>query len=154
MEQSKMELQNTVNSLRETHNIEEQEWTEVESTLKETLEGEELTPEKISDAVLLKRDFEVAEKVTESYQGQFVNDEQESKFLDSLVDVKQQYPHFTEEDLKEVADAAMRQIKQDSAKEKLEKKVASKKKIQSKKQPKQTSQSQGDGIDPELEDWL
>lgn len=153
-EQADHALQSSIQNLRETHSIAEQEWSEVESELRETLdEGTELSPENIVEAVQLKRDFTMAEKVFEPLSGQF-NEAQSDEFFDQLLAVKQKYPHFTEEDLKEVAETAIEQIKQTSTKSKLEKKVAEKKKIQPKKKIKQISQSEDDGIDPELEDWL
>lgn len=152
-EQAQVALQDSIRNLRETHNIQEQEYREVEHELRETLEqGEELTPETVIEGVQFKRDFILTESVFSNYSGQ-LSEENGEMFFDSLLDVKQKYPHFTEEDLKEVAESALAQIKQSSVKEKLTKKVTEKKKIQSKK--KQSSQIQeSEEIDPELEDWL
>ena len=67
--------------------------------------------------------------------------------------LKEKYPDFTDEDLKEVLDNALATVSKSNTEEKLAKKLESKGAKVSKKQTKQTQPVEED-IDPELDDWL
>lgn len=150
-EQAQVELKNHEQSIRETHNIDEETWNATYEGIKETLkEGEELTPELVADTVKYSRMYEQAESVVKNFEGQLENTD---NWVEQLVDVKEKYPEFTDEDLQEVLKTAYETYKQSSTKEKLAKKVSAKK-APTKQQPKQKAQQQEEEIDPELDDWL
>jgi hypothetical protein len=151
MEQSQTELQNSINEIRETHGIDGNTWDEALDFVGKNLEeGEELTPELVRDFVISERNFQQAASVVQSFEGELDNKEQ---WAERLADVKEQYPHFTEEDLKEVLQSAYDTVSKQNTEQKLAKKVSSKKAQPKKQQPKSQSDLEDD-IDPELEDWL
>lgn len=147
-EQANMELQNSIKELRETHNISEDVYNQVKSELQQDLpEGMELTPELVVKAVEYDRNYEQAERVLSSVADNLENAEQ---WMDELIEVKEKYPQFTDEDLAQVLQTAMDQVKKSSAEQKLAKKVEQK--VQPKKtQPKPNSE---ETADPDLEDWF
>lgn len=149
-EQAQMELQNSVKELRETHNITEDVWNQVKAELQQDLPQDmELTPELVVKAVEYDRNYVQAERVINSFADNLENAEQ---ILDELIDVKEKYPHFTDEDLTEVIKTAQEINKKAQAEKNLAKKVEQKQKAQPKK--KQSAQPQVEEIDPELEDWF
>jgi len=150
-EQAQTELQQREQSIRETHNIDEETWNETYQGIKETLEeGEELTPELVAETIEYGRMYQQAESLVNNFEGDLGDTE---KWVEDLVDVKEKYPDFTEEDLQEVLKTAYETYKQSSAEQKLAKKVEAKK-APTKQQTKQKAQPQEDDIDPELEDWF
>ena len=147
-EQANMELQNSIKELRETHNISEDVYNQVKAELQQDLpEGTELTPELVVEAVQFDRNYTQAERVVSSVADNLENAE---AWMDQLIEVKEKYPEFTDEDLTHVLQTAMDQVKKSSAEQKLAKKVEQK--VQPKK--KTVSQTPAEEIDPELEDWL
>lgn len=151
-EQANMELNSNINKIRETHNIDEDTWNQTYEGLSKTLaEGEEITPELVAETINYGRMYKQAETLVTSFEGQLENQE---KWVEQLVEIKEKYPDFTEEDLKEVLESAYSTHKKSLAEQKLAQKVEAKKKIQPKKQTKQQNQTQPEDIDPELEDWL
>jgi len=149
--QTQEEASRLVNDLREANGIDEQTWNEASSHLEKNLtEGEELTPELVADTIKYGRMYEQAESVINLSGEQLENKEQ---WIEELVNVKEKYPDFTEDDLKEVLLNALETVKKSSSQEKLVKKLESKKTQVSKKQVKQTNPVSED-IDPELEDWI
>lgn len=149
--QAKKEADTLVNDLRETNGIDEQTWNEASSHLEKTLEeGEQLTPELVADTIKYGRMYEQAESVIDLSGEQLENKEQ---WIEELVNVKEKYPDFTEDDLKEVLTNALETVNKSAKEEKLAKKLESKGAKVSKKQTKQT-ESVAEEIDPELDDWL
>lgn len=152
VEQARMDLNNTINELRETYNIDEDTWNQTQEGLLKTLSNDdEITPELVAETINYGRMYEQAETLVTSFEGQLENPE---KWVEQLVEVKEKYPNFTEEDLKEVLKSAYETHKKSSVEQKLAKRVESKKKVQPKKQINNKSQIQDEDIDPELEDWL
>ena len=149
--QAKQEADTFVNELRETNGIDEQTWNEASSHLEKTLgEGEKLTPELVADTIKYSRMYDQAESVINLSTENLENREQ---WIEELVSVKEKYPDFTDGDLKEILDDALRTVKKSSKEQNLAKKLDSKSKTTSKKQIKQTNPIDED-IDPELEDWI
>jgi hypothetical protein len=153
-EQANMELQNSINEIRETHSIDNETWEEAYSYVSENLpEGEQLTPELVQNFVLSERNYTQAASVVESFEGQLENKEQ---WVDELAAVKENYPHFTDEDLNEVLKSAYESVSKQKTEEKLAKKVEAKK-APTKKQTKTKTKTQVEelaDLDPELDDWL
>lgn len=149
-EQANMELQNSINSIRETHNIDEQTWQDTVEAVSQNLgDNEQLTPELVADTVRYSRMYTQAESVISALPDKLENEE---GWIEELVNVKEKYPDFTDEDLAEVLNGALGKVKENSSGQKLAKKVESKK-APTKKKIKQKS-SDSEAIDPELEDWL
>jgi len=146
-EQASMEFENSIKAIREANNIDEQTWETTVSELSETYKDEELTPELVAGAIKYDRMYDQADQVVKSFGEEIQDSEQ---WIEQLVDVKEKYPDFTEEDLKEVLTTALNTVKSDSIEQKLTKKVAAKK-APTKKQTKPTDH---EDVDPELEDWL
>lgn len=145
-EQANTELQNQVNEIREANEIDEDTWNQTKNEIEQSLEeGEELTPELVAQTVQYNRMYDQAESVINSLEDKLENQEE---WIEKLVDVKEMYPNFTDEDLKEVAVSALAELKKNSIEKKLEEKLSSK----PKPQPKTSVEE--DEIDPELEDWL
>jgi len=152
-EQADQELQNSITSIREAQNIDEQTWQETQEMLSKTSEeGETVTPELVADTIKYSRMYDQAESVVNASAEQITDQEE---WIEQLVNVKEKYPDFTDEDLTEVLNRAVKDAKKSSAEQKLVKKVESKK-APAKKINKQKSLEDDylDDIDPELEDFL
>jgi hypothetical protein len=149
--QATSEAESLVNDLRETNAIDEQTWNDASSHLEKNLqEGEQLTPELVVDTIKYGRMYEQAESVIDLSGETLENKEQ---WIEELVNVKEKYPDFTEDDLKEVLASALETTKKSASEDKLVKKLESKGAKVSKKQTKQT-QPVAEELDPELDDWL
>ena len=140
-------LNNSINELRETNDISEDDWHDTMSHLEKTLDdGDQLTPELVKDTILYGRMYEQAELVVKASEEQLDNAEQ---WIEELVNVKEKYPDFTEDDLKEVLASALKTQNEESTESKLAKKVIERSPVK-----KQTKTTPDEELDPELEDWL
>lgn len=150
VEQANQELNNSINEIREANEISEKEWQSTKDYLEKNLaEGKDVTPELVKDTVIYSRMYEQAEVIVKA-SGE--NLEQEQKWIEELVNVKEQYPDFTDDDLKEVLANALESSKKTNTEQKMAKKLETKK-APSKQKTKQEP-IQEDEIDPELDDWL
>ena len=151
-EQSQAELQNSINSIRETHNIDENTWDEAVSFVRENLEeGMELTPELVSNFIVSERNYSQAESVVENFEGQL---EDKGQWIEDLAEVKEKYPHFTDEDLQEVLNSAYETYSKNKTEQKLAKKVAEKSAPKKQQTKTKTQVKEVEDLDPELDDWL
>ena len=147
-EQATMELQSQVNDLREANGIDEQSYQDAMKHMEQNLpEGTELTPELVVEAIQYSNMYNQAESLVTSHADKPENVE---ALTEELVSVKERYPDFTEEDLKQVLNDYLDQAKKSSIEGRIKEKVEAKKAPL--KQTKSTEQSQEDEIDPELED--
>jgi hypothetical protein len=147
--QAQQEAERHINSIREANSIDEGTWSETEAYLKETLpEGENATPELIAETINYGRMYQQAEGVVESLGEQLDN---KDKWIEELVNVKEKYPDFTEEDLNEVLKNAIEVSKNVSVEKKLADKIE---KMSPKKETKKLNPVKEQDLDPELEDWL
>ena len=147
-DQASMDVENSINEIRETNGISEEDWQDTMKGLKETLDdGDQLTPELVKDTILYGRMYEQAESVVSASEGQIDNAEQ---WIEELVNVKEKYPEFTDDDLKEVLASALKTQNENKTETKLAKKVIQR---SPKKQTKPSVEVE-DEIDPELDDWL
>lgn len=148
VEQANQELNNSINEIREANEISEKEWQSTKDYLEKNLaEGKDVTPELVKDTVIYSRMYEQAEVIVKA-SGE--NLEQEQKWIEELVNVKEQYPDFTDDDLKEVLANALESSKKTNTEEKMAKKLETKKAPSKQK----TKQEPIEELDPELEDWL
>jgi hypothetical protein len=148
-EASQMELQNSINSIREANEISEDEWQSAKSFLETQEDGNNVSPELVKDTILYGRMYEQAESIVKASGEQLEN---EDKWVEELVNVKEKYPDFTDDDLKEVLSQAIESSRKTNVEQKLGKKLENKKVSSKVKQTKKPEVK--DEIDPELEDWL
>jgi hypothetical protein len=148
-EQANMDLQNSINQLREAHNIDEAEWDDTFKHLDETLDADvEITAELVQDTILYSRRYEQAENILSEYDASQLGEAQE-EWVESLVDVMVKHPDWSREDYKQVMDSAL------NTKTEAESKLA--KKIEAKKPQKQTltqKKPQMSQEEEELEDFF
>ena len=150
-EQAQGELQSQVNELREANGIDEQSYQEAYTHMEQNLpEGEELTPELVIEAIQYSNMYNQAASLVTSHADKPENVE---ALTEELVSVKEKYPDFTEEDLKQVLNDYLASAKKSSAEAKLTKKLETKK-VPVKQQQQVAQQVDEDEIDPELDDWL
>lgn len=145
-EETQQGLDNSINELREADDISTKDWQDTQAHLEQTLEaGDELTPELVRDTILFGRLYEQAESVVNASTEQMDNADE---WVEELVNVKEQYPDFTDEDLAAVLKDALSTHNEQRVQTKLANKV-----IKRSPQTKTKTITEPE-LDPELEDWL
>lgn len=152
-EQAQRELESKVVNLREAHNINSEEWKELESTLlANNYKKEEVTPE----LVVQFKGFRQAESRAESVLKEFDSNYLENKeVVDTLVDILFDEPDLSDEDVNEILRDALGESKKENAEEKVKKALETKETKQTKKPETKVEPKLGihDGDGDEILDW-
>lgn len=150
-EQAQKDLDNQIKGIRETHQIDEDMWTNSIAELDAKLPKDEpITPDLVVEYVAFKRAENRAVKVLESFDKSYLSNENVVK---SLIDSILENPKFTDEDFLDITRNAFGSAQKQEAQEAVEKKLGQKKKIEKapakKEDYKQLTKSSGE----EALDW-
>lgn len=136
---AKKELDSTINGLKETHNITEQEWDLAFTELDKSLPpGDIITPEMVVDKATSVRaenqSTQKVQRVIRDYENE-INDE----FVAELKKVALEYPTLSDDELKTVIEDSIKLHREQQLKASLEKKAGKK---QSPKSSKETQEEE------------
>lgn len=121
-EQALKELQNKVNTIRETHKIEESEWNEAFAKLDAELPpNQDLTANTVVEHILAKR--ESAQIESKANKALSIIDEPTQEAKDYMLDIIKKHPEFTDEQLMDIVKQALSSIQKDDVKQDLQEKV-------------------------------
>lgn len=147
-EQANMELTQSINSLRETHGIGAEEWSEAESFLRENVaDANEITPEIIGEYVQNVRAYDKAESILTDMS---ISLEGNDAFIDTFQTIIRDNPDFTDEDLKQLVEQSKSEAQKTEVKKDLEKKIS---KGAPKAQKKQEAKQQNQISEIDADDW-
>lgn len=148
-EVNQQELLRSINSIREAHNIDDNEWYSAIDQAEATLqENQVLTPELVKETVIVNRADSTAVRLLSEVDSKLAETEWRSNLKDVILD----NPDFTEEDLKGIIQHALEKSGYVNNEQKLKQKLAkTKKKATSKKVKKQPEVT---SYDTDLEEFF
>lgn len=145
-EQATSALNNKVNSIRETHKIEDVEWTSAIKTLDERLPKDQpITPELVQEEILSTRIDSRAVELLTKYDAPLGGN---ADWIKSLKEIINQNPDFTDEDVNDIIETAAKQSGYKSTTSKLKNKLS--KNTPTKKKVSESSEEEE--IDQDLAD--
>ena len=125
-EQAKQDLESQVRNVRETHNINDEEWQSAFSKLdKELPKDEIITPELVKDYVTFNRAESRADLLINSFDSSFKDN---SDVMDAFIDSILENPNFSDEDFMDILKTSLGNSKKEEAEKKVEAKAESKEK--------------------------
>jgi hypothetical protein len=117
-EQAQRDLQAEVDTLRETHNIEDQEWDNAITKLDASLPKDQaMTPELVTDYVQFKRAENRADSIIDSFDPKYRED---SNVMDALVDEIFASPNLSDDDFADILKSALGTSKKEDAQAKVD----------------------------------
>lgn len=117
-EQAQRDLDAKVSNIRETHNINDEEWSNAISTLDANLDKDKvITPELVSDYVNFKRAENRADSIINAFDPKYAED---ATVMDALVDEIFGSPNLTDEDFTEILTSALGKSKKEEAEAKVD----------------------------------
>lgn len=149
-EQAQRDLDFQISSLRETHNISNQEWKDYEATLADHYSKEEITPELVTSYHNFKQAENRADSIIESFDSSYKSD---SEVMDALVDQVYGNPNLSDDDFRDILETALGSSKKAEAEAKVEKAVETKAKSKPKKEEDSMFNPITSSEGTEIEDW-
>lgn len=123
-EQAQRELESQVTSIREAHNINDEEWNTSFSKLDETLPKDQIiTPELVADHVNFSRAETRAESLMKSFDESYLSN---SEIMDAFVDSVLDNPDLSDEDFADILSNSLEQTRKEEAQAAVDKKVEAK----------------------------
>jgi hypothetical protein len=151
-EQADVELQTSINSVRETHSIDDNEWQEAVNDLTSNPDMGEVTPDNVAEYVVNLRAYDKAANIFESVN---VNVESNENYVDALQQIIINNPDFTDEDLQNIVVGSQKQAVKQDVEKKLQSRAEKNARGQAKPEPKAEPTIKGEvnEFDQEIEDW-
>ena len=145
-EQAQRELDDQVRSVRETHNINDEEWNASFSALDKSIPKDEIiTPELVGEHVTYTRAESRAESLMESFDASYLENEE---IMDAFVESVLDNPDWSDDDFASILKTSLEQTKRDEAEAKVVKANGGKEKVEAKKESKKEVEEE-----EEYEDW-
>jgi len=145
-EQAQRELDDQVRSVRETHNINDEEWNASFSALDKSIPKDEIiTPELVGEHVTYTRAESRAESLMESFDASYLENEE---IMDAFVESVLDNPDWSDDDFASILKTSLEQTKRDEAEAKVVKANGGKEKVEAKKESKKEVEDE-----EEYEDW-
>lgn len=149
--QAQAELQNTIKTVRETHNISESEWEESFAYLDKNLpKEEEITVDLVKEKVLFDRAGIRANEVISKFDGgKFASD---TEIVRTLHEIILDTPDFTDQDLQEILTDVYGKTQQQKAENDLVDAVSKKEGKQKQQTKQQSTEPEENGYDIDWDD--
>jgi hypothetical protein len=149
-EQAQRDLDFQISSLREAHNISNQEWQQHEATLADHYSKEEITPELVTNYHNYKQAEGRADSIIDSFDSSYKSD---SEVMDALVEQVYDNPNLSDDDFREILETALGSSKKAEAEAKVEKAVETKAKSKPRKEEDSMFNPITSSEGNEIDDW-
>ena len=122
-QQAERDLKVEIESVRETHKIEEEDWNEAFSALDETLpQDQNINVEMVKNVILEKRRLDLIDTKADSFTKEY-SDVLNDEFKTTLKGIMQDHPEFTDDDIKAIVKEAISKHTDKQVSDRLSKKI-------------------------------
>jgi hypothetical protein len=151
LEQAQRELDAEISSLRETHNIDSQEWRNAEETLSQAgYAKSEITPELVVKYSNFTRAENRADSIINDFDASYKDN---SEVMDALVEQVYENPNLSDDDFRDILETALGTSKKAEAEAKIAKTVEAKGKVKKEEPKKNEIAPLTDSDGEEILDW-